>query len=128
MNKSDILKTFNNHFEEFMDDIIRVFPNDSDLIACKDAIINMRKANPRLILVVFSENVVGPYKTEILNNDIKFFIEKNYNADVCSNNSDKILKKIDMLRGPVSLMNIDEQQKVLKYLNNLLKLTELYNK
>ena len=35
MDKHSILRAFNEHFFEFMQDIIRVFPNDNNLQACK---------------------------------------------------------------------------------------------
>ena len=51
MDKSRVLKTFNNHFEEFIDDILIVFPDDEDLIAGKSALLSMRKMNPKMQLV-----------------------------------------------------------------------------
>ena len=43
MDKSHILKTFNDHFIEFIEDIIKVFPENSDLVAIKNSFINFRK-------------------------------------------------------------------------------------
>jgi len=37
-----------------------------------------------------------------------------------------ILEKIDCLRGPVRNMNNEDQQKVMKYLQNLTKLSDMY--
>ena len=47
MDKSHILKTFNDHFIEFIEDIIKVFPENSDLVAIKNSFINFRKLNPK---------------------------------------------------------------------------------
>ena len=127
MNKSHILKTFNNHFEEFMQDILRVFPNDNDLIACKEALLTLRKNNPKLIINVFKTNVIGPYRNEIKSNNIEFFINKNYNGELEDKHSSQILSKIDLLREPVRNMGEEDKQNVVKYLNNLLKLCDLYN-
>lgn len=127
MNKSNILKTFNNHFEEFVCDVLRVFPNDNDIIACKEALMTMRKGNPKLIIDVFKINVVNPYRDKIIKNDISFFIDKQYNNDLYSENTCKILEKINILREPIRNMESDDKNKVLKYMNNLLKLCDLYN-
>ena len=76
-NNSQILKTFNTHFVEFLEDIERVFPNDNDLLTCKNALIQMKKANPKLIIVTF-KNYVSMYKKEILDGNLDFFINKDY--------------------------------------------------
>ena len=127
MNKSNILKTFNNHFEDFMTDILRVFPDDSDLITCQEAILTLRKNNPKIIINVFKTNVIGPYRNEIKNNDINFFINKNYTGEIDDKFSKQILQKIDLLREPVRKMDDEDKSKVIKYLNNLLKLCDLYS-
>ena len=128
MNKSHVLKTFNNHFGEFIDDVLRVFPDNTDIITCREALHNIRKMNPKIIINVFSSSVVGPYRSEIENNDITFFIEKNYNKDIYLDNSSTVLQKIDLIRDSVREMTDNDKQNVIKYLNNLLKLCDLYNK
>tara|TARA_Y100000389_G_scaffold40813_1_gene35403 strand:+ start:88 stop:477 length:390 start_codon:yes stop_codon:yes gene_type:complete len=127
-NNSQILKTFNTHFVEFLEDIERVFPNDNDLLTCKNALIQMKKANPKLIIVTF-KNYVTMYKKEILDGNLDFFINKDYKSDVeIDPESNKmILDKIEYLRTPVREMNTEEQGKVIKYMQNLTKLCELYN-
>ena len=127
MNKTNILKTFNDHFEDFMNDILRVFPGDKDLLTCKEALGTLRKSNPKIIMNVFKTNIIGPYREQIKNNDLEFFINKNYNGEVEDKNSTQILSKIDMLREPVRNMCQDDKDNVIKYLNNLLKLCDLYN-
>ena len=129
MDKSRLLKTFNNHFEEFIDDILIVFPDDEDLIACKSALLSMRKINPKILLLAFHQTIF-PYKKEIINNNITFFIEKDYKKDISFSEKDfgnQVLQKIDMLRAPIRNMCNENKKKVSKYLNNLLKLSELYN-
>ena len=128
MNSAHVLKTFNNHFGDFIDDIMRVFPDNTDIVACREALNNIRKMNPKIIINVFSSSVVGPYRNEIEKNDITFFIEKNYNKDINLDNSSTVLQKIDLIRDRVREMSSSDKLNVLKYLNNLLKLCDLYNK
>jgi hypothetical protein len=128
MDQSHILKTFNDHFIEFIEDIIKVFPENSDLVAIKNSFINFRKLNPKLVLGVFRTYVVDKYSGEIDSKNIDFFINKNYESDLQDNSSSSmIIEKIDKLRDPVREMSEDNQQKVLKYLQNLKKLSLLYN-
>ena len=128
MDKSHILKTFNDHFIEFIEDIIKVFPENSDLVAIKNSFINFRKLNPKLVIDVFRRYVIDKYSEEIDSNNVEFFINKNYESDfVYSKRSSMIIEKIDKLREPVRLMSVNDQQNVLKYLKNLKKLSLLYN-
>ena len=62
-NNSQILKAFNDHFFEFIDDILRVFPDDTDLAATQLAFVNFRKMNPRLIIVAFKKYVIEKYSS-----------------------------------------------------------------
>lgn len=127
MDKSQILKAFNDHFEEFVADVHTVFPNNDDIATVKKTISELRKANPRMILMVFKEHVISKYRTEIVAGNINFFIDKDYTGDLESKGSSKlILEKIDCLREPVRNMSKDEQTKVIKYLQNLNKLCDLY--
>jgi hypothetical protein len=130
MNKSDklnYLKIFNDHFIDFIDDIIHIFPNDIDLLSTKNAFLLMRQTNPKLIISVFNNYVVNDYKNEIQNGDIEYFLNKDYTEDLkTAQHSSKILDKIDKLRTPIKLMKSDDKEKIIKYLQNLQKLSELY--
>ncbi len=45
MDKSNILKTFNDHFVDFLNDIQSVFPNDLDIQASKTTLLTIKKMN-----------------------------------------------------------------------------------
>lgn len=125
MDSKQVLTAFNNHFLELVNDVQVVFPDDLDIATIHNAFIKMRKANPRLIMSTFKEYVAGPYRSEIDRGDIEFFISKDYKQELKNNNA--ILEKIDCLREPIRTMNKEEQQKVIKYMQNLCKLCDLYN-
>ena len=128
MDKSQILKGFNDHFVEFVEDVERVFPANNDISTAKEAFIQMRKANPRLVIKAFNEYFLNKYRTEIESGNIDFFINKDYNSDFSVvGDSDFILKKIDVLRNPVKNMNKEDQTKVIQYIQNLSKLCDIYN-
>lgn len=124
---STILTAFNDHFMEFVSDIITVFPNDTDILSAKNSFTLIRKANPKMIIKIWHTYVVEKYESVIDNGDISFFINKDYSTDLTNtDNSEKITEAIDRLRNPVKLMTPDEQQKVMKYIQNLKKLSTLY--
>ena len=128
MDKSQILKGFNDHFVEFVEDVERVFPDDNDISTVKESFIQMRKANPRLVIKAFNEYFLNKYRSKIESGNIDFFIKKDYNTDLSVvGDSDYILKKIDVLRNPVKNMNENDRNKVIKYIQNLSKLCDIYN-
>ena len=127
MSSANILSAFNDHFVEFVTDVHRVFPDDKDILVAKNALLMIRKANPKMIISLWNECVVGKYKNEIEQGDIGFFINKDYSQDLSvSQNSDKIQQAINRLRDPIKQMNPDEQGKAMKYIQNLTKLADIY--
>ena len=128
MSSANILTAFNDHFVEFVADVHRVFPDDKDILVAKNALLMIRKANPKMIISIWNECVVGKYKSEIEQGDIGFFINKDYSQDLSvSQNSDKIQQAINRLREPIKQMNTDEQIKAMKYIQNLTKLADIYH-
>jgi len=123
---NNILTAFNDHFIEFVSDIQSVFPNDPDILATKNALSAIRKANPKMIVKIWNSFVVGKYKHEIEAGNIGFFIDKDYASDVsAAANSDKIMDSINRLREPIRQMTQESQAKTMKYIQNLTKLAAM---
>jgi len=123
---SNILSAFNDHFLEFLNDIQSVFPEDADILTAKNALTAIRKANPKMIVKIWRAFIAEKYKDKISAGDIGFFIDKDYGSDVLTaQNSDKIMDSINRLREPVRNMGPDNQAKVMRYIQNLTKLSEL---
>ena len=123
---ANILTAFNDHFIDFISDIQSVFPEDTDILTAKNSLIAIRKANPKMIVKIWTTFIVGKYKSEIEKGDISFFINKDYSQDVAnSQNSDKIMEAINRLRGPISQMSSEDQSKTMKYIQNLTKLSAM---
>jgi hypothetical protein len=123
-----ILNAFNDHFMEFVSDIINVFPDNTDILSAKNSFLLIRKANPKLIIKIWKSYVVDKYGSEIDLGNISFFINKDYANDLTNaENSDKIIEAINRLRNPVKLMTEENQEKSMKYIQNLKKLCILYH-
>jgi hypothetical protein len=123
---SNILTAFNDHFSEFINDVQSVFPEDTDILAAKNALTTIRKANPKMIVKIWKAFIADKYKSEIEAGNIAFFVDKDYSTDVSiSQHSDKIMESIDRLRAPIKNMSPDNQAKTMKYIQNLTKLSEL---
>jgi hypothetical protein len=124
---TNIIQIFNNHFTEFVDDFLTIFPEDVDLLSAKNSFILIRKNNPKLLIKIWNKYVVTPYKSEIDSGNFDFFIEKDYSEDLEKNeNANKIIESIDKFRKPIKSMSIENKTKTMKYIENLSKLSLLY--
>ena len=126
--KKTILRTFNTHLFEFLDDIIRIFPDNLDIQTAKTSFYAIKQANPTIIIKTWFQYIYMPYKDTIDSGNIEFFFNKDYSEDLAYvANSKEVLKIVDTLKDPVS--NMTEQQKkfTMEYLQNLSKLSLLYS-
>ena len=143
MDKRDVLDIFNQQFKEFVENISKSFPKNTTISQMKTALSLIGVVKPTLIYKGFKKNVIDMYRSEIESGDITFFIDKDYKQDVtvavCTmvdelsflkktidSDLNSILEKIDALREPVREMNKEEQKNVMKYIQNLMKLSDLY--
>jgi hypothetical protein len=125
---NSILTAFNDHFLEFVNDVLVLFPNNLDILTAKKSFIFARKANPKLIIRIWKKYIVEKYKTEIESGNIDFFINRDYSSDIKNTSySDTISESIDRLRNPIKNMDPEDQTKAMKYIQNLTKISELIN-
>ena len=123
---TNFVTIFNDHFSEFVNDIQSVFPEDPDILTAKNALLAIRKANPKLLVRIWVKYISNPYKNQIESGDINFFLTKDYSSDLARNdNADKIMESIDRLRNPIKEMSPENQAKTMKYIQNLSKLAVL---
>jgi len=127
MSNNNILTLFNDHFIEFVSDIQNVFPEDPDILTAKNSLLTIRKANPKMIVKIWKKYIVEKYQQEIDQGNISFFMEKDYSMDLlaAAENSDKILESINRLKAPIKQMSKENQDKTMKYIQNLTKLAVL---
>ena len=126
MSSSNLLSVFNDHFVEFVSDIQNVFPEDHDILVAKNSLLAIRKANPKMIVKIWKTFIVDKYQQEIEAGNLDFFMEKDYSQDVATSEySGKIMDSINRLRGQIKQMTTENQQKTMKYSQNLTKLAAL---
>ena len=122
-----LLKAFNNHLLEFIDDLILIFPEDLDIMTSKTFIQGIIKVNPKMISKYYYDNIALKYKTEIEQGDITFFINKDYNEDLAEDwKTNKIHSTMDRWRNVLRTTKDDNKKKAMKYFQNLSKLSEIY--
>ena len=128
MNPSILLNAFNDQLAELLTDVINVFPDNIDIKTAQNSLGLVRKANPKMIIKIWKTYIVDKYGDKFDSNDISFFIEKDYNEDLTNTDQPtKIMESIDRLRDPIKNMNLSDQSKTMKYLQNLKKLCCMYH-
>ena len=126
--KSTVLKGFNTHLFEFLEDIIRIFPEKKDIQDAKQALLLLKQANPSLILKCWHKYITLKYSDVINNGNIGFFFNKDYKEDLQHMaNPDKVIEVIDTLRDPVSQLSDSSKDMAMKYIQNLSKLSTIYH-
>ena len=144
MDKSDVLQIFNQQFKEFVENISESFPKNTIISKMKTALNLLIVVKPNLVYKGVKKFVIDMYRNEIDSGDITFFIDKDYKQDLSKasgsesflktineyatvdSDSNSILEKIEALKGPVRERNHAEQPNVMKYIQNLMKLSDLY--
>jgi hypothetical protein len=124
-----IISAFNSHLDDFLNDIITVLPNNSDIKSMQFYMSGIRKSKPSLMLTMWKTHITDKYLNEIQNNNIDFFINKDYSEDLNGNsNSEYLLNVINKIRNPLQLLDKKELQSCIKYIQNLTQMSLLYNK
>lgn len=125
--KSSVLRAFNKHFFEFIEDIIVILPNDSEISKAKVSLENIKKMNPTLLCKTWFRLVYSPYKEVIDNGDINFFFDKDYSSDLDNvPKAAEVMAVIDKIRMPIKSMDDVNKSHCTKYIQNLSKLSTVY--
>ena len=126
--KTTLLRAFNTHLIEFLDDIITILPDNMGLVTTKNSFEMYKKANPTLLIKIWYSYVYLPYAEIIEKGDLDFFINKDYSEDLSYlQNSRAVLNAIDTLRSQIRDMSETNRNHSLEYIRNLCKLSNMYS-
>lgn len=130
-----ILKTFLDQFDQFLEDIVGVFPDDKELVSGKMYFEGLRKINPRIIITYWKYLVADKYDDNVETENIDFFINKNYHEDIetiakarnWDGDYSYINNKIEAIRDQIVKLSDTNKRVTMKYIINLTRLSKLYN-
>ena len=121
MSKSEQLDKFNRTFTEFVNDLITVFPNDSDFRMVKMAVLGLQLTAPSLLHDNFRERVVIPFSEKILAKDEGFFLHADYAEQTCDvGDAVNIITKVKQM---YQQMKDDDRAVVWRYMRVLVLLS-----
>jgi hypothetical protein len=125
--KTTLLRAFNNQFFDFLDEVIRIFPENREIKDAKTTFEIIKKANPTAIAKAWQYYVYEKYKEVIGQGNLDFFFEKDYSDDLVNmTNANEIMKTIDIIRGPIKTMTAESKSAAIEYIKILCKLSDLY--
>ena len=125
--KSLLLNAFCNQLEEFISSLLEVLNNNIDLLTFQSIVSKARKANPKIIIDTWHKKISLKYCKEIENGDINFFLSKNYNNDISSlKNKGTLGEIINKFKNLLNNIGENNQKTSMEYLQNLLRLSQLY--
>lgn len=126
--KGTVSKAFNKLFFDFLEDIKTIFPENNDITYAKNSFETIKKLNTTALIKAWYLHVYSQYSSKIDSGDIEFFINKDYSQDLAGvSTGGDIIKMIDKIRGPISQMETVNKEHCEKYIQNLSKLSHLYN-
>jgi len=126
MADGSLLKLFNSHLLEFLDDVISIFPNNLDLKTGKTFIEGIKKVNPKKLIEIWKYNIVDIYDDEIQSGDHNFFLNKDYKNDLPADHDTKLVKTIEDVKYLLKNTSIKNRNKAIKYVQNLTKMSKMY--
>lgn len=118
MSRKILMDAFYGQFHDFLDQLIRVFPDDSDFPAYKTGLALLQKTNPKIV----PEQVhihVTPFEKSIRTRDEAFFLEHQFPEYADDNALDLIISK---MKGLWTTLSSTSKAVVWDYLTLLLDL------
>lgn len=122
-----LIKAFNTHFFQFINEIADVLPECEEIELSKTYLETVKSANPTLLVKIWYQFIYEPYSTEIEKGNMNFFFEKDYAHDVKQMpQSEKILDFVDKVIRK-SLKQLDDNN-LDKCKEHILLLSRISNK
>ena len=117
---NNYIDLFNTKFREFVADLVKVFPEDSELKLLQKGISLILVVNERLVLNIYRDRVLIAFGDKLMERNEEFFLENNY-QDIQKDVEDgaRIIEKV---KGFWKTLDPDNKEVVWKYLQVLLML------
>ena len=122
-----LLTAFNNQILNLINDLNKLYPHETDIKLFNEKYKIIRYANPRIIIENFIAYVY-PYKDFIMNNNEKFFLEKNTSLDREFTENDVSLTKVINFKKLWLKTSDENKDSIWKYFKVLIILAEKWFK
>lgn len=93
MSKKIFMDAFFTQFHEFMGQLIKVFPDDTDFKMYDDGVSLMQRINPGMVLSEFTKHV-GPFDEVIRKRDDNFFMNHTFDSLQPDDTMEQVIQKL----------------------------------
>jgi hypothetical protein len=120
-----ILRTFNGIFEDVVHYIMQAYPDNPHLLAAYSSFQTLSQANDTILIKYWHKWIYLPYKDNLENGGVDFFLGKDYGEDVSgTKNAGIILQTIEQIRTTLRTMTLSEKDYIKEKLVHLNKLSD----
>jgi hypothetical protein len=130
IDRSTLIRAFNDHLFEFLEDVLKLLPGNRSMISAIRSFQTIASLNKSLIIKCWYKYVYLKYSDVIDKGDITFFFDKDYSDDLTKlSNPDKVIEIIDSIRVPVKEIceNPINAEHAVEYIQNLSRLSVAFN-
>jgi hypothetical protein len=124
MSKKILIDAFFNQYEDFLNQIKEVFPDDPDWKLYLSGLAIFRRTNP-LIVVKKTWKWVSKFEDTIYARDETFFLTMDYSE--YTEGEEPLEQTIEKLRNMWSVLDAHNRRVVWDFINNITKLAKLCN-
>ena len=122
MSKKILIDAFFNQYEDFLNQLKDVYPDDPDWKLYLSGLAIFRRTNP-LIIVKKTWKWVSKFEQDIYDRNEKMFLEMDYSQ--YTEGEEPLEQTIDKLRSMWSVLNAHNKRVVWDFVNNITKLAKI---
>ena len=115
--------TFNNTFQEFINDLINTFPDDKSFKLCKQSFTFMKNIDDTKPIEMFRVYALK-YREQIISRDEGFFLNHDFKDEITADNVNLSVEILMTLKSYWKQLTDDNKDVVWKYLVLLYKLND----
>jgi hypothetical protein len=130
LDRPTIIRSFNDYFFEFLEDMLKVLPGNKSILTAIKSFRTVIELNKTILIKCWYKFVYLKYKNVIEDGNIDFFFEKDYSEDLTAlSNSQNIMDIIDSMRTPAREVceNPKNREYITTYIQNLCQLSVIFN-
>ena len=123
-----LVKLFNSQFNEFLDDMIIVFPKDKDIKTAKFMHDNICSLTPSIPIKLWFSNIYVNYYDGLKTEGFDSLFTTNFEKVVNSyDDANTILEIIKLIKKLASTLSDSNKNKIFNYMMNLCKISKMYH-
>ena len=130
IDRPTIIRSFNDYFFEFLDDMLKVLPDNKSVLTAIRSFRMLTDVNKGILIKCWHKFVYLKYKDVIDAGNVEFFFEKDYSEDLTKlSNANTIMDIIDSVRTPAKEIceNPKNRDHITTYIQTLCKLSDVLN-